>query len=416
MLETLNALLRNRPFLQSNLIASAGTLFTLFLSYLFHFVMTRLLSTADYGDLSVIVGIFAVATIPAASISAALTRELSKLEALKQQKKMHFLLFKYLRTVTLLSFLLFGLMALGGWFLFDRWDLRLTAALVALGIPAAYYHNMASSYFQAKEKIVVLMGLGILRELFRFAFAVGLVWVGWGVVGAASSFPLGYFLVAGGVAWFFSRSLKGEEPYSLSLKRSFFLLLLTSFLSSTFMYLDLFFVKLHLGSAPAGLYNVAQVTSKLLVYLSAGITLVMFPKSSKLSYARHSHLLGQLVWKSSLFLMPALAVFLVFPQLLTFFYPAEYGVAVPAFQLLSVGMFFFAVFMILLNVMWSQHQEAFPLGLFFGGVAFHALLLNFAVPLWQLQGAAWATVVSSFLLLAASALKVHYSLRKAPKP
>ncbi len=402
----------DRPFFAKNLIASAGTLFTLFLAYLFHFVMTRLMPASAYGDLSVLMGIFAVATVPAASISSVLTRELSKLEGQGESKKMHYVLFKYLRMVTLASVGLFLLVAAFGWFSYAGMTLKIAAVLMALGIPAVYYHNLASSYFQAKENIFALMVIGIGRELFKFILSVALVVGGYGLIGASASFLLGYFIAVGMVMWYFARKLKGTAPYSLTLKRSFFILLLTSFLTSAFMYLDLFFVKTYLGSVSAGVYNVAEVTSKLLVYLAGGIVLVVFPKSAKLSYSKNAGVLKQLIWKSVLFLIPAFLAFVLLPgPLMTLFYPKEYVAAVPVFFILSFGMFFLAVFTILQNVMWSQNQERFPFALIVGGVAFHAALLNFTVPLWHLEGAAYASLISSFLLCTFSAVQVWRSLR-----
>lgn len=412
LLHPARELLRDRPFLANNLIASGGTMATLFLSYLFHFVMTRLLLQSAYGDLSVLVSVFAVLTVPAASVSAALTRELSKLEAKGEQKKMHSLLFKYLKTVTLYSFGLTVLVAVGGWFVYKSMDLRLAALLVGLGVPAAYFHNMASSYFQAKENIFMLMLVGFVREVFRLGFSVILVLAGFGLVGASAAFPLGYILVAGGIGLYFWWTLKGREPFEMSLKRSFFLLLITSFLISVFMYLDLFFVKLFLGSASAGLYNVAVTSSKVLIYLAGGLVLVLFPKTSKLSYGKDRTLLLQIVWKSALFLVPVLAVFVLFAgPLVGLLYPADYAPAAPAMALLSVGMFFLALFTLLLNVMWSQNQEVFPAALLCGAVLAHAGILYLAVPAWGLLGAAASSTLVSFLLLALSALKVRASLR-----
>ncbi|MBU1197108.1 oligosaccharide flippase family protein [Candidatus Micrarchaeota archaeon] len=411
-LESVRSILRDRPLFRSNLIATSGTLANLFLAYLFHFVMTRMLLQSQYGDLSVLIGLFAVASVPAASISAVLTRELSKLEAKRQFKKMHFVLFKYLKNVTLLSALLIIVISLAALFVYNSRELQWAAAIISLGIPAAYFMNMASSYFQSKENIVVLMAIGVAREFFKLASAVLLVFMGFGLLGAAASFPAGYLVVVLVLAAFFRFRLKGTTPYTISLKKSFFILMLTSFMISAFMYLALFFVKYYLGSVSAGIYNVAEVTSKVLFYLAAGIVLVVFPKSSKLSYAKDPAALKQLIWKSSAFLLPVLVAFVLFSgPLISFFYPDEYAGAAPVLTLLAIGTFFFAIFTILLNIMWSQRQERFPFLLLIAGIGLHALLLNLLVPVLHLQGAALAVVLSSFTLLTAVSIRIWYSLR-----
>ncbi|MFH1106805.1 MAG: polysaccharide biosynthesis C-terminal domain-containing protein [Candidatus Micrarchaeota archaeon] len=410
-------LLDDRPFFKNNVIASAGTLVTLFLAYLFHFVVTRILPQSEYGDLSVLVGVFSVVSIPAASVSAVLTRELSKLEAAGRQKELNYVLKKYLKNTIMLSSLLFVGVAVAGLFVYKSWQLQLGLAIIALGIPAAYYTNLATSYFQAKEKITVLMLIGIAREACKLAAAVLLVTAGWGLAGGAASFPIGFFAVAIAIAFYFSKRLAGGVRHEISLRRSFFLMMAASVLYSAFMYLDLFFVKALTGSVYAGIYNVASVTGKMLFYMSTGMVLVTFPKSSKLSYAKHPEVIRQVVVKTAALLLPLLAVFVLLPgQILSIFYPPEYAPAAPVLSLLAVGVFFYAVFIILMNVMWSQNQEVFPLVLLAGALAVHAGLLSLLIPRMQLQGAALATVLSSFLLASAAAAHVWKSTRAKTQP
>jgi O-antigen/teichoic acid export membrane protein len=111
--------------------------------------------------------------------------------------------------------------------------------------------------------------------------------------------------------------------------------------------------------------------------------------------------------KCVLILLPLFTVLLLFPeQIVKISYTETYLSAVPALKVLLVGMFVYAVFNIPLTLMWSQHEEDFPMILSFAVLVLDGVLLYCLVPKYGLLGASFSTTISAFTLLFLSYAKV----------
>jgi O-antigen/teichoic acid export membrane protein len=390
--------------LKQALVASFAVFVGMLLQYVFHFSMTRFLATNIYGELAVVIGILSVVGVPASSIQTLLTREIAKLDKKKKQKEIVGVVKKYSRLVVAAGLVaavaLFFASYLISW-IFNDPQLVLPMQIIAIGMPFLFLAPITQSYYQGREKIGILSAILIISPAVKLVFAVGIVLLGFGLLGATASLWIGSLFAATLLVPVFMKNAETAKEY-LKIHKSFILILATGVLNAVFLYLDLFFVRYHLGADDAGFYNVASITAKVLLYSVGGVTMVFLPKSSKLHFERDKKQIKAMLAKSILLILPVFIIFVLFPsRIISFFYTSAYLSALQPFIILSIGMFALSIFQIFLNLMWSQHMEKQPLILMVAVILIDTVLLSLLTPI-GMSGAAIATTISSFVFLFAS--------------
>ncbi len=393
IIDRVSALINKHHFLFLNSISIGGTVIGMGLGYLYQFLCARNLSLADYGILGVLVGVWASLTLPLSAITSVLVRELAKLH--DSPAKSDFLLIKYMRKIGLYSVVF----AMAGAVLSYLAGQPLLALLL-LGIPAMVLVAISNAWLQVRERIIELtlvqQGQNLLKVLALLLF----LYLGWGLAGAVLALPVYavlLFLLLG--VWLRGRLHPKPEPIEIHLGRVFILLLAWQFVSQLMLYEDLFAVKYFLGDEPAGLYNAAEITAKILVFLGTAIGLVLLPKIAKLGAAEVRAKGLPLLGISMALLVPVFIGFQLLGQpFMLLFFGAKFAGSVPPFLVLSIGMLL-AAWAQLLGLFLLARGEEKSLVLAFGA----ALVLNAAVqwvvvPSGGLVAAAWG-VSGVFLLL-----------------
>jgi O-antigen/teichoic acid export membrane protein len=399
--------------LLQSVIAMAAAFAGMGFAYLFHFFMARMLAPAAYGDLAVVIGIITVLSVPTGSMQTVLVREISKLDAARREGAIAYLLRRYaLRSFAIGFALAIVLAAFADALaqLFNDAALAVAFRAVALAVPVGYVLAVARSYLQGKERIFWLSVGSAGAPLAEMLAGLALVSLGFGLLGASiavsANVLAGLLLALPFLPW---RAALAKARIAFG--RSFALILATGVLHALFLYADLFFVKRYLSADAAGFYNVAAITSKVLFFAVGGITVVLLPKSAKLNFDDHKPQMRGMIAKSLLLLLPVFAAFMLFPRrIIELFYTERYLPAVEPFVLLGIAMFAFALFQILLALMWSQRHEVFPLLVSVAALAVDAVLLTLLVPSQGMVGAATATAVASAVFLVPSAVFVMRKL------
>ncbi len=404
-------------YLGKSAIATAGMGLSMLFSYLFHLVMARMLLPSDYGELSALAALFVIATLPMMSVQGLFSREVARLE--QAGRKPDAFIKKYAKETVLWGLVVSVALSLAAALLFGGLSpLAVGAILTLLSIPFGYGAAVITGYYQGKEKLLELNALINAPVLLRLLIAALMVLAGFGVLGAAWSFPLGFALVLLPLALFykwFSAKEKGSFEPKISVGGSYLRILSANFLLVVFLYLDLFFVRMYLGPEKTGYYNAAGVMAKIPFYISTSLAFVLLPQASRLTFADKGELAGRFV-KSAMFIIPFALVFgIAAYPFLSFFFGGKYAEnGAAAFGVLSVAMVLFGLANLLVNILWSQGKELVPLALSILILPLQAALLYVLVPSGGLFGAAEETLVSSALLFAASGAAVaYYSAKKA---
>ncbi|VVB57344.1 Polysaccharide biosynthesis protein [uncultured archaeon] len=395
MFDSIERLLKSRSdlqFLWLNAISVGGTVIGMGLAYLYQFLCARTLTLAEYGVLGVLVGIWSSLTLPLSAITSVLVRELAKLHG--APAKADFVLLKYLKKTGLWSLAVTMLAALLSYLAGQP-----LLALLLLGLPAMVLVSVSNAWLQVRERILELtlvqQGQNLLKVLALLLF----LWLGWGLAGAVLALPvfaIVLFILL--IVWLRPHLHPKPERIEIHLGRAFLLLLAWQFLSQVSIYEDLFAIKYFLGDEPAGLYNAAEITAKILMFLGTAIGLVLLPKIAKLnaSDARSKGL--PLLGLSMALLLPVFAGFQLLgtPFMLLFFGP-KFAASVPPFLVLSIGMLL-AAWAQLIGLFLLARGEEKGLVLTFGlAVALNAAVQWTVVPAGGLMAAAWG--VSGVMLL-----------------
>ncbi len=405
-----------------SMIGMAAVLISAFLSYAFHFYMVRSLPPGIYGDLSLIIGFLTIILVPTKSLQILFTREVAKLG--KDEGRILQFLRGYAKNMItygiFLAIIAFFLSFAMG-FVFNDQNLVLPLQIVSLSIPISFLLSLANGYFQGREKIGKLSVLTVINPAIKLVVGFLLVYAGFGLFGASASLiisPLAVLAMVG-IIFFKRKSNISQDKirHKLDSYKPFLFILATNIILMIFLYLDLFFVKYYLGSEDAGFYNVANITAKVMMFAVGGITMVFLPKSSKLNMQAHMPQIKGLLIKAVMLMLPIFAAFMIFPeQIITIFYTSKYLSALEPFRILTIGMFAYAIFTILLNLSWSQNRDKAPLVFSSFVLVADALLLVYLIPLYGLTGAAISTAVSSFALLAFLGIFLKKSFGKKVNP
>lgn len=394
-------------FLDSG-ITFAGIGAMTFFAYLYHFLMVRVLSVPDYGELSVLIAVFAILTFPATSVQSYLSVEVLRLNREKKEGEINYFVMR-----SLLQFFLAGavlLLICAAAALFN--PSSPAPAIMLLGTVFIYFIAIPGAYFQGKENVLVASFIQAFIAVLKIAIAALLVYAGFGFFGAVLSFLLSA-AIAFAVLILPLLSSRKMQKYDCKTAGSVNIVLLTGILFTIFIYLDLFAVRLFLGAADAGIYNTATITARIIYFLSTGLVLVFMPQSAKIAWERIGKKHAILLAKSALLLLAPTLFFAALPQqLIGFFYTSAFISASQPFLILSLAMFFFSVFFLVCNMFWSRKEEKIPFFLSVSAILLQACVLYFfAVPQGTLSAFAQATLISSVLLAAAGVIFFFFSRR-----
>lgn len=389
------------------LLTTFVTFFAMGLGYLFHFFMTRTLGPSLYGELSVIIGFISILSVPVGPIQTLLAREIAKLDKKKREKTIIWVVKKYSKIVFISGLVFAAVVFFSSSFVssfFNDSLLSFPLKLIACALPFMFLLPILRAYYQGREKFTVFCAIGMIEPSVKLGLGIVLVLMGFGLNGAVLGIVFSWIVL---FLFFIPLIFKKTESKRIKLKlgKSYFFILLTSIILTVFFYADLFFIRYYLDAEQAGYYNVAAITSRVLVYGVGGVITVLYPKTSKLSAKNDKKKVRELVIKSLLIILPVFVLFLAFPkEIITFFYSSKYLASLNSFVILSLGMFVFSIFNLFLTLFWSQNYEKIPLISSAVVLLLDILLLNYLVPLKGIEGAALATSLSSLFFLISSLL------------
>jgi stage V sporulation protein B len=304
-------------------------------------------------------------------------------------------------------------------------------ALSAFIIPAFAAASFYLHYFNGLHYFRLQASLKIVRSFARLLFIVGLALLV-GLPGSVAGYilaPLSVFFVGLVADWIITKksfSQKPEQDFSFSGK----LLLqyawpLTLFLLfyEIVLTLDLYLVQALLRDDVAtGLYNAAITVGRIPYYLFYALAVMMIPAIAKSNADSDPEETRALVEKSlrlmALLLFPFVALLSIYAEpILHLFYGDRYLGAADAMSVFALGAGFLTVFYVLAFALNGAGQVKIPMKLSGAGVLF-ALILNFIlIPPFGIVGAAAATTIVSFALMAVILVYTerHFSVHLSPK-
>lgn len=280
-----------KRLLSNSLIVFIGMTIGNIFSYLFNMVMGRMLGPSGYGELTVLLSFFMVASVASGAILTITMRYSGELYFSKSYlalKKFYDFIFKnviYLSAILVLVILVL-IKPIATFFSITSW---LTILPILVAVIFILILTVNKGFLQGVQRFSSVSYLGAIEMFMRFAFGLALVYVGWHIYGALVGITVATIL-AYVISIFSVRKvdLKKEQgviddkPFDKKEMLGYGLpVLFSSIMLILSLNMDIFLVKHYFSSNDAGLYAAVSVISKIILYVGSPIISVMFPMISE---------------------------------------------------------------------------------------------------------------------------------------
>ena len=278
--------IKSDKFLSNSFVFFMGGFLVSLGGYFFHFLMVRMLSVENYGELQSLLAIFAIFGIPMAALSTVLVKYTAHFKAKGESNKLYSL-FSLFTNRILLAISIFSVV----FFAFSGYVanfLRLPSVwpVIILGLTfiPAFLSLVNRAIIQGLEKFTSASIIGLAEVAVRILLAFILVKIGWAVNGA-----IGAIALAGLVGCFFTflplkflfNGERKKEPIETKEIIKYLPPVFLSLLFLTLFYnIDIILVKHFLPAFVAGQYGALALIGHIIFFITGPIVAVMFPMAS----------------------------------------------------------------------------------------------------------------------------------------
>jgi O-antigen/teichoic acid export membrane protein len=271
------------PLISGSAIIFVGSFVGNIFNFLFNFYMSRNLSVADYGILASLVSLVVLASMPAGAALPTVVKFAAEYFAkgeVGKIKGLYFKVGKIMLAIGMVFFFAFAIFSsqLAGFFHIDNPGLITIAGLIVL---VGFIGTVNGAFLQGKLLFGYLTFLNFFGALLKLSLGIALVFMGFKVVGAMWGFALSYIIpFAFGIYPFryifqkktLGTSIQSKELFTYGAPAAIALFSLTSFVST-----DIMLVKHFFTPHEAGQYAVLSLIGRIIFFLTASISTVMFP-------------------------------------------------------------------------------------------------------------------------------------------
>ncbi len=351
------------------------------INLLYQLYMVRNLSPVDYGVLNSLFSILVIVSIPSGTLQTVVTKFISTYSAFNNHEKINFLLYSLTKKTFVFSLfallvLIFGSRSIAGF-------LRIASPQLVIVLGVVTFFTILLPLTQGGLQGLQKFGyLGLTMTInggLKLLFGIIFVSIGFGVMGAMSALVIATF--AGLVLSFILLSSVLPRPLALipgillvksnnpaseinfsEIYRYFYPVATVFFCFMILTNIDVVLVKHFFEPLEAGYYSIAQMAGKIILFLPIAITMVMFPKISKLYAEAKStwHLLRKGLFYAGVLCGLAALICLLFPALIIRLLSGEEHLhCIGLVRMFSVTMVFFALVYVLLFYHLSIHRLDF---------------------------------------------------------
>ena len=289
--------------------------------------------------------------------------------------------------------------------------------LIIVGLVFSSIGGVYASALQGMFRFKKFGFVGIVSTLAKLIFAILLVSLGFGAMGAFSGIIFG--TIAGLIlAVIFSSDFKywktqgwaDKKIYSFAVPMFF-----GTFFMTLLMNLDILGVKFLsesiLSDTLTGYYRSALILAELPVFAVGALLGTMFPYISKYSSDNNNYSNKTLKYAVLIICPVSIALFAIPSSIIALVFPPSYAAAADALGLLSLGMGLFVVITALSGIFQAMHRPRVPAIILMLSIVVDIIALIFLVPKYGIIGAAASTTIAciiGFLGLAGAYLKYEF--------
>jgi len=338
----------------------------------------------------------------------------------KEKEKVKYLVRFSFKILFILSFFagisLFYLSGIISTNIFHNEDLTIFLRGFSLLVPVYIFSYLLLAILRAHEKVIwYSFNLNVLQNLVKVLAIILLIYIGFEsdsitfsfFLGVLAMFLLSFYLVKFYFNYLFKPTKLGKNIRA-TLRREFIsyswpLMFLGIFLS-ILSWTDSFMIGIFVDATSVGLYNSAVPISILIAISSEIFMQPFFPLITRAYSMKNFEMVKQISQQVGKWIfiinLPLLIIIFLFPgAIINLFFGSEYISAENALRILSIGVFFGTLTVsIPLNLLSSIGKSKLLL-LNFGGITIFNIILNcILIPKYGINGAAFSTTISTFLL------------------
>ena len=260
--------------------------------YLYHVLMIRLLSPADYGALYSLLALFMIIGVPSGTVTVVITKYISRYKAEDDENRISLMFERSLKAIAVCGLAIFLLFAAGSGLIRDYLKIGSAFPVIMVGaaLTLAFVTTVPTGALQGLQRFLLIGVVGIGGAVGKVVVGSLCVLIGWGVTGALSGiiFASGIGIAAGFIALRHYFHYDRDADISLNRKEIFgyFVPVAVAIFCYGFLtYYDALIVKHHFDPAVAGYYSTCALIGKAFLFPPAAFAAALFPKVSELHAA-----------------------------------------------------------------------------------------------------------------------------------
>lgn len=267
-------------------VVIAGIIISNLLAYVFHIYVGRVLGPAEYGTFGALVSLFLIVTLPAGAINSTTAKFTAKFDAKKEYSKIGVLRKAISKMVWFCSFVLFLVIVLFSGYISSYLNItsRIPVISVGLSLIFALVLPINRGVLQGMKKFRIYTLNSIFESTFRLLLVIILLWFGFKNNGALLAYGLAYFAAFLVIFPYIRETTPNSGHIEMgSVYRFMFLVLISSFLLQLIINLPTILIKHYTSSEYTGYWNAALTLAKTSLFITGGVSLVMFSEVSRKS-------------------------------------------------------------------------------------------------------------------------------------
>jgi len=361
---------------QGSLMFFAVAIFNI-LNLLYQLYMIRNLSTINYGILNSLLSILVIVSIPSGTLQTVVTKYISTFHTINHHEKINILIRSFVKKTLVFGAVIFLILILWSGRISSFIQIKSPFLIVILGLTTflSIILPIAQGGLQGLQRFGYLGLAMITNGGLKLALGMLFVHIGYGVTGAMSALVLSIFITLFLAFTMLASVLpkpfilipstsqgKYSDPGSKinfsEIHRYFYPVALVYLCFMILTNVDVVLVKHFFEPLDAGYYSISQMVGKIILFLPVAITLVMFPKTSKLhaQTKNTSHFLKKSIIYVAVLSGTAALICLISPNLIIRLLSGQDHLeCVPLARIFSVTMFFYALVYVLIFYHLSIH-------------------------------------------------------------
>lgn len=383
-----NAVVRNSA------VMFLGAMIFNVLNYVYHLVMSRLLSVGEFGELESLFSIIYLVIVPATALMTIAMKYGAIYKAENAPAKAAIFLKKFDRRLLTIALAILALAILGSPLIaqFLKLSSLWPVPILGLLIISSLFAYLRQGLLQGWQKFRGVSAAMIVQGVLKIGLAAFLVWLSWGVAGAVGGVMLGTFIFYLLTVYLLKFLPKQKDVGSDDIIDSRQILryswpVFITLLAVTALYsLDMMLVKHYFDAETAGNYGALAVLGKIIFFATAPLIGVMFPMVAERHHLKNDY---RRVFKQSfrlVFLVGLTPVFLyfLFPRLIIILLVgAKFLVMAPYLGWLGAAIFLVGLINFFANFFLSIQKTNFIYFILAGVLAQVILIVFFHQTLWQ---------------------------------